>query len=215
MSVVIVSYRTPDLTVRAVRSVLEAGVDQVVVVDNASGDTTLDLLRREGGAKVEVMPRSGNDGFGTAANAGAGAAAGSVLVFLNSDGKLSAPAANFAVGREAFLELGGFDEQFFLYFEDIDLCRRARAAGFAIRYLPEAVVPHIGGASSADDYHFGPAHARSMRQYLAKWYGPGGAVFAVLLLWLRAVGFTVSLRPRAGRAWRSLWAALRPGAGAP
>lgn len=123
--------------------------------------------------------------------------------------------ACFAVGRVAFWELGGFDERFFLYFEDTDLCRRAAAAGMRIRYLPQAVVTHIGGASSSEDYHFGPAHARSMRQYLGKWYGPGGAALAVLLLWLRAVAFSLTLRPAAGRSWRALWAALRPGDGPP
>ena len=55
----------------------------------------------------------------------------------------------FAIGRDAFLEIGGFDEDFFLYFEDADLCRRALKAGMAIRYVPQAVVTHIGGASSS------------------------------------------------------------------
>lgn len=117
--------------------------------------------------------------------------------------------ACFAIGREAFEELGGFDERFFMYFEDADLCRRAAAAGMPIRYVPSAVVTHIGGASSSEDYHFGPLHARSMRQYLGKWYGAGGSALAILLLWLRAVAFTLALRPGARRAWRALWAAVR------
>jgi N-acetylglucosaminyl-diphospho-decaprenol L-rhamnosyltransferase len=117
--------------------------------------------------------------------------------------------ACIAIGREAFEELGGFDERFFLYFEDADLCRRAAAAGMPIRYVPDAVVTHIGGASSSEDYHFGPLHARAMRQYLGKWYGPGGSALALALLWLRAVGISVALRPGARRAWRAWWAAVR------
>lgn len=116
--------------------------------------------------------------------------------------------ACFAIGREAFDELGGFDERFFMYFEDADLCRRAAVAGMPIRYVPDAVVTHIGGASSSEDYHFGPYHARSMRQYLGKWYGPPGSALAIVLLWLRAISFSLVLRPRAGRAWRAWWAAV-------
>jgi N-acetylglucosaminyl-diphospho-decaprenol L-rhamnosyltransferase len=116
--------------------------------------------------------------------------------------------ACFAVGREAFLELGGFDEDFFLYFEDADLCRRALKAGLAIRYVPQALVPHIGGASSREDYHFNPRHARSMRLYLAKWYGMPGAALAVVLMFLRAVGFSVGAPRRAARAWSAFGATL-------
>ena len=112
-----------------------------------------------------------------------------------------------AMGRNAFEELGGFDDRFFLYFEDADLCRRATQAGMALRYVPSAVVQHVGGASSSDDYHFGPHHSRSMRQYLAKWYGPGGSAAALAILWVRALGMTLALRPSARRAWRAWWSA--------
>lgn len=117
--------------------------------------------------------------------------------------------ACFAVGREAFWELGGFDERFFMYFEDADLCRRARAAGMPIRFVPRAVVGHIVGASSKGDYRFSPMHARSMRQYLEKWWGPTGAVLAVLLLWIRLLGHAATLRPGTGRALAALRAAVR------
>ncbi len=115
--------------------------------------------------------------------------------------------ACFAIGRAAFLELGGFDERFFMYFEDADLCRRALARGWPVRFVPDARVRHIGGASSSEDYHFGPMHARSMRQYLEKWYGPAGAAFALLLLVIRAVGMSLTFQRGAGRAWRALRAA--------
>jgi len=117
--------------------------------------------------------------------------------------------ACFAIGREAFRELGGFDERFFMYFEDADLCKRAAAAGMPIRYVPSAVVTHIGGASSSEDYHFGPLHARAMRQYLGKWYGSAGAMFALLLLCIRAVVMTLTFQRAAPRARRAFWAALR------
>lgn len=115
-----------------------------------------------------------------------------------------------AVGRQAFHEIGGFDERFFLYFEDADLCRRAGEAGMPIRYLPQVQVPHIGGASSSDDYHFGPHHARSMRRYLAKWYGASGSMLAVVLMFLRAVGITLTDPRRARRGWSAVAATLAP-----
>lgn len=43
--------------------------------------------------------------------------------------------------------VGGWDEQFFLYSEEVDYCARARAAGFRIEYLPAARVRHRGGGS--------------------------------------------------------------------
>ena len=50
--------------------------------------------------------------------------------------------------REAWTSLGGFDERFFLYGEDVDLGARARRAGFRPTITPDAVVCHIGGAAS-------------------------------------------------------------------
>lgn len=58
--------------------------------------------------------------------------------------------ACLAARREVLEELGGFDERFFMYFEDADLCRRARQAGWKVFYLPRVQVVHHTGASSGD-----------------------------------------------------------------
>jgi GT2 family glycosyltransferase len=50
--------------------------------------------------------------------------------------------------REAFEAVGGFDERYFLYWEDADLCRRLRAKGYHIRYVPRATAVHTAGVSS-------------------------------------------------------------------
>jgi GT2 family glycosyltransferase len=50
--------------------------------------------------------------------------------------------------RQAFEATGGFDERYFLYWEDADLCRRLRNEGWVVRFRPDARVVHIGGASS-------------------------------------------------------------------
>jgi N-acetylglucosaminyl-diphospho-decaprenol L-rhamnosyltransferase len=52
------------------------------------------------------------------------------------------------VRRRALEALGGLDEGFFMYCEDIDLCRRLRTAGFGIRFEPGAEAVHVGGASA-------------------------------------------------------------------
>jgi GT2 family glycosyltransferase len=50
--------------------------------------------------------------------------------------------------RTALLEVGGFDEDFFCYFEDVDLGFRLRLAGYKCLHVPDAVVDHVGSASS-------------------------------------------------------------------
>ena len=60
--------------------------------------------------------------------------------------------ASLLVRRAAWHQLGGFDESYFMYFEDIDLCARLRQAGWELWYLPEANVHHHLGASSERDW---------------------------------------------------------------
>ncbi len=71
--------------------------------------------------------------------------------------------------RSAFEALGGFDESFFMYCEDVDLCKRLWEAGWQIVYLPEARLEHTVGASSDKAQ---PAmireHHRSMLLYYRK-----------------------------------------------
>ena len=57
--------------------------------------------------------------------------------------------AALAIRREAFDAVGGFDEDYFLYQEEVDLCYRLRAAGWQIHYAPVATVLHVGGASTS------------------------------------------------------------------
>jgi len=73
------------------------------------------------------------------------------------------------VRKCAFDQVGGFDEDYFLFGEDIDLCWKLRKAGHEIWYVPSAVVAHIKGASMKHDrsrarYEF----YRSMRIFIDK-----------------------------------------------
>ena len=61
---------------------------------------------------------------------------------------LSACAAAGVYPREAFEAVGGFDEDFFAYMEDIDLDFRMQLLGYRCLYLPQAVVRHVGSGST-------------------------------------------------------------------
>ena len=71
-----------------------------------------------------------------------------------------ATGACMLVKREVFEKIGFFDEKYFLYLEDMDLCVRAKKAGFKILFEPRAAIWHknaasIGGSgSSLQDYYF-------------------------------------------------------------
>jgi|28_taG_2_1085356.scaffolds.fasta_scaffold00017_61 GT2 family glycosyltransferase len=56
--------------------------------------------------------------------------------------------ASLMIRREVIEEIGGFDETFFLYFEETDLCQRAARAGWRTHFVPASTVAHIGSAST-------------------------------------------------------------------
>ncbi|HVW85535.1 MAG TPA: glycosyltransferase family 2 protein [Bryobacteraceae bacterium] len=58
------------------------------------------------------------------------------------------PGAFGIIRGEALRKIGYFDENFFLYYEEVDLCRRLKKAGYLVRYFPDVVVIHLGGESS-------------------------------------------------------------------
>lgn len=60
--------------------------------------------------------------------------------------------------RDAFDEVGGFDERFFCYFEDVDLAFRLRLRGYSCRYVHSAVVRHVGSAVSGYRSDFAVYH---------------------------------------------------------
>lgn len=90
------------------------------------------------------------------------------------------------VRREAFEQVGGFAERFFLYMEDVDLCRRLRTAGWKIHYLPSARVTHaIGGSQPHGQVE---RWYRAFYAYLAERQGEGRARMASAAA---ALGFAI------------------------
>jgi GT2 family glycosyltransferase len=116
------------------------------------------------------------------------------------------------VRRSALEEIGGFDERFFLYCEEIDLCRRLRAAGHDLRYEPTALCRHIGGASAPRPGLL-PVLAQSRVRYAQKHRSAAGALAERIGIALDALTHVLVARgsdARAGHA-RSLQTVLGGG----
>lgn len=219
VAAVIPSWNSVDLLPRCLDSLGRQDVPlETLVVDNGSGDGTLELLRREGVPHVSLPS---NTGFAAAVNLGAARVSAPLVLVLNADTvlepgavaalaealaadpglggvqprllqleagresdvaaarlysagqRLSRDGRAFEAGagegqgeasarphevfgvcgaacllrRELFDELGGYDERFFAFYEDVDLNVRARIAGWRFGYVPGAVVWHVGNAS--------------------------------------------------------------------
>jgi hypothetical protein len=217
VGVAIVSYNTAPLLRRCLDSVVADTRGPVLVVDNHSTDTSVDLVRSEF-PSVRLCAEK-NRGYGAAANLAVAELGTRYVLLLNADTELTpgtvaalgaylddhpvvamagprivtasgryessvhrfpTPMALFveesgmrrlldldrrnqwrarsadwilgaalAIRRQAFEAVGGFDETYFLYHEEVDLCHRLREAGWEIHYSPVATVRHVGGASTS------------------------------------------------------------------
>lgn len=148
----------------------------------------------------------------------------------------SACAAAALYHRATFLQAGGFDEDYFSYFEDVDLGFRLLLAGIRTLYVPGAVVRHVGSAStgrrSAFAVHYGlrnliwtfykdmpptllwrylPAHLFQVTALFTTYVLRGSGGPALRALWEAALGLPAALRKRASiQAGRSVdWRTLR------
>ncbi len=92
--------------------------------------------------------------------------------------------ASLIVRREVFEDIGGLDEGYFLYFEEVDFCTRARLAGWDIWFVPASRVVHLEGAATGIR---NPAKRRpaywydSRRRYFVKHSGVLSLILADLL----------------------------------
>lgn len=134
------------------------------------------------------------------------------------------PGAFAILRRDLIDRIGFFDPRFFLYYEEVDLCRRIREAGCRIMYWPELVITHLGGesAKTLSEMDFS-SHAsqltlwrmRSQALYYRKWHGFAGAWSAKVLeqAWhaLRAFRNRKSIPAKAResegliRLWNQAW----------
>jgi N-acetylglucosaminyl-diphospho-decaprenol L-rhamnosyltransferase len=224
VDVVVVTYNSADTIGSAVEQLAAVESVRVIVVDNASSDDTVELLRT---LPVETVVLERNGGFAHGCNVGWRAGEAPYVLFLNPDARIDAVAvealaseldrddkvgavaprieepdgsldfslrrfprlrssfaqafflhrvfpeaawvdevirdpaeyerphpaewvsgACFAVRRSVLEELGGLDESFFHYSEDVDICARIWRAGHEVRFVPAALAEHEGGASA-------------------------------------------------------------------
>ncbi len=91
------------------------------------------------------------------------------------------PGAFAIIRRDLIAKIGLFDPRFFLYYEEVDLCRRIKAAGFTVHYWPDLTISHIGGESSKTltEMSFTSKGSqltlwriRSQLLFYRKWHGP-------------------------------------------
>ncbi|MDG2242274.1 MAG: glycosyltransferase family 2 protein [Rhodospirillaceae bacterium] len=100
--------------------------------------------------------------------------------------------AALMIRRSLYEQLGGFDERFFLYYEDVDISARAKAMGAESYYLKDACVTHVGRISSSQDAGFSLAlHVRSRMTYAGLHFGQLYQFF--LLLVCSAIEFPARL----------------------
>lgn len=290
VAVVVVSYRTPDLLERCLRSVAEHGGDvshEVIVVDNGSGDDSVDRARRTAPAAM-VVDAGENLGFARAVNLGASRRRARHVLLLNPDAELHpgalaailgfarehpdagivggatlTPAGEldrrssrdlpgawshvcFASGLSSLLPgrrltdpesipgwdrttprrvgyvsgafalvpgdhwdaLGGFDERYWMYGEDVDLAIRSAALGRPVWFTPDARVTHVVGAATvhtADKWvlvltgkvTLARRHLRGPRRWVAVGALVAGAA-------VRAAGARVLGGGRGGQ-WPEVW----------
>ncbi len=125
--------------------------------------------------------------------------------------------------REAYAQVGGLDERYVMFSEEVDLCKRIKAAGWRIVYLGSARITHHGGKSTEQvtarkHIHF----QQSKLYYFQKHYGVLSAVFLRVFLllsygqqlmmeWLKAlVGHKRPLRQERVGVYRQVIRALLP-----
>jgi len=122
------------------------------------------------------------------------------------------------IRRTTFSEVGGMDENFFLHFEDLDLCRRVRDVGWKVVFIPDVSIFHYqGGSSEQSGHRVSWEKHRSMRRYQRKHHGRSpwlrGLVF--FMVWVHFVlqrtrwMFTHRSKTLEERQWSSAeWAGL-------
>ncbi len=91
----------------------------------------------------------------------------------------------FLIRADVLPLVGGFDERFFMYYEEADFCERVRAAGKRVRWLPDAAFVHVGGLSAGQAARRTFLAFRESRLlYHAAWHGRAATEWVRLCLLL-------------------------------
>jgi N-acetylglucosaminyl-diphospho-decaprenol L-rhamnosyltransferase len=92
--------------------------------------------------------------------------------------------AAICVPRRIVDEIGGLDERFFVYYEEVDFCRRILESGRRLRFDPSCRVTHVGGVSADRTAAATVFYYRSLFKYLRKYHSRPAAFAMVWVLWL-------------------------------
>jgi N-acetylglucosaminyl-diphospho-decaprenol L-rhamnosyltransferase len=104
--------------------------------------------------------------------------------------------SSMLIRREALDAVGYFDDAYFMYVEDVDLCTRMRLAGWEVWFSPELEVEHAVGSVTRGSRRMTLEHSKSIYRYYRKFRAPGVLAATRPLVWL-------GVRARAGLvSWR-------------
>lgn len=124
------------------------------------------------------------------------------------------------VRRELLKTVGGLDEGYFMYFEELDWCRRVQQAGWQVLYTPAAEIVHYGGRSAGQQQEpMSRVYVQSLVRYFRRHHGlVAGAVARLLAAtetglrtayWLARGALQPDLREQASGKLRQYWPAFR------
>lgn len=103
------------------------------------------------------------------------------------------PGTAFMISKKLFTQIGGFDESFFLYFEEDDISKRVRKLGQKIYILAKAKIYHEVGASTKQLNNSSLIFAKSRFTYFKKHYGILKALLVELFLGINKISVTLFL----------------------
>jgi len=93
------------------------------------------------------------------------------------------------IKSKIFTEIGGFDEGYFFYCEDMDLCLQAQRRGYRVIFNPQAEIVHLFGGSSGEKRAFlNREYQKSVFHYFRKHYSPFHAWTAKLIMHMKGYG---------------------------
>lgn len=112
--------------------------------------------------------------------------------------------SNLLLRSTALSKVGLFDERYYLYFEDVELCKRLTDAGFKCLLVPGSTIEHEGNASTQGGLSLWRSyyHSRNRLLFFMQYCSPSQRPIALLSIWGHFIKhcFTLPLRGKAGRA---------------
>lgn len=103
------------------------------------------------------------------------------------------PGTAFLIKKDVFEKIGGFDEKYFLFYEEADLAQKIKSIGLENYIVPKSRLVHLGGASTRTRNDIEEIYKNSQYYYFKKWYGLPSAIFTKLFTNLNKYHLITSL----------------------